>query len=388
MRSYDVVVVGAGIIGGAIALRLAQEHLRVALFDQQEPGREASWAAAGMLSPAPDSTADIPLVPFSLASLALYPEFIAEVEELSGRDTGYRREGTIEALFSGDAERKLSTLIALHHGLGLPTEPLPLDEARKLEPALGREARAAALLPYEASVDNRALTEAVLAAALAEGVEIFPDTRIKCLASEGARCTGVIAQNTAARHDTGTEETIAAGNVVLAAGAFCGKIGGFSPQVATRPVRGQMVALRCAGTPLRRVLRSERGYLVPRDDAAPQRIVAGSTLEDVDFEKRVTPAGIEHILSAAQELLPALAGAEIVESWCGLRPDTPDHLPILGPAEMDRLTIATGHYRNGILLTPITAKLVREWITERHVSMDWEIFSPLRFASAQASEKT
>jgi glycine oxidase len=388
MRSYDVVVVGAGIIGGTIALRLAQEHMRVALFDQHAPGREASWAAAGMLSPAPDSLADIPLVPFSRASLALYPEFIAEMEELSGRGTGYRREGAIEAFFSGDGERKLSTLIALHHGLGLPTEPLPLDEARKLETGLGREARAAALLPYEASVDNRALTEAVLAAAVAEGVEIFADTRVKSLASEGPRCTGIITEGAAAASGSGVEETIGAGNVVLAAGAFCGKIAGFSPQVATRPVRGQMVALRCAGTPLRRVLRSERGYLVPRDDAAPQRIVAGSTLEDADFEKRVTPAGLEHILSAAQELLPTLSDAEIVETWCGLRPDTPDHLPILGPSELDRLTIATGHYRNGILLTPITAKLVREWITERHVSMDWEIFSPLRFAGAQTSRKT
>src|ERR1700689_1847400 len=157
MKSYDVLIVGGGIIGGSIAFRLAQQNLRVALLDQQEPGREASWAAAGMLSPAPDSPASIPLVPFGRASLSLYPRFFAEVEELSGRPTGYRNEGTIELLFSAEAERELSTLVALHHGLGLPTEPLPLDEARKLEPALGREARAAALLPYEASVDTRAL---------------------------------------------------------------------------------------------------------------------------------------------------------------------------------------------------------------------------------------
>jgi glycine oxidase len=403
MRSYDVVVVGAGIIGGSIALRLAQEHLRVALFDRQEPGREASWAAAGMLSPAPDSLADVPLIPFSRASLALYPDFIAEVEELSGRCVHYRAEGTIEALFSGDAERKLSTLIALHHGLGLPTEPLPLDEARKLEPALGREMRAAALLPFESSVDNRALTEAVLAASAAEGVELCAHTDVVRLVSDGGRCTGVVVREVAAarrpdaerpdpgQRDTarsGAEETIAAEHVVLAAGAFSRTIAGVSPPVTTRPVRGQMVALRCAGVHLRRVLRSERGYLVPRDNNPAQRLVAGSTLEDADFEKRVTPAGLERILSAAQELVPALSDAEIVETWCGLRPDTPDHLPILGPAGLSHLTVATGHYRNGILLAPITAKLVREWITESQVSMDWEIFSPLRFSSAPPPEES
>src|SRR3990172_1773175 len=139
MRSYDVVVAGGGIIGGAVAFRLAQEKLRVALLDGQTPGREASWAAGGMLAPAPDSPEAIPLVPLGRASLALYPEFIAELEELTGRQTGYRREGTIEALFSAGAERDLSTLIALHHGLGLAAEPLPLDDARRLEPALGRE---------------------------------------------------------------------------------------------------------------------------------------------------------------------------------------------------------------------------------------------------------
>lgn len=400
MRSYDVVVVGAGIIGGAIALRLAQHGLRVALLDRQDPGREASWAAAGMLSPAPDTPADIPLVPFCRASLALYPDFVAEIEEISRQNTGYRREGTLEALFSGDAERKLSTLIALHHGLGLPTEPLPLDEARKLEPALGPELRAAALLPFEGSIDNRALTDAVLVAAAAQGVELFPHTSVTRLITAGARCTGVIAQQTVQAHGTvtgtGEEKSIAAGNVVLAAGAYSAKIAGVLPPSPTRPVRGQMIALRSADVRLRRVLRSEHGYLVPRGagrdelrkNAPPQLLVAGSTLEDADFEKRVTPGGLERILSAVQEFAPALSGAEIVETWCGLRPDTPDHLPILGPGELDNLTIATGHYRNGILLAPITAKLVTQWITERRVYMDWEIFSPLRFAHTAAPENT
>jgi glycine oxidase len=376
VNSFDAVVVGGGLIGGAIALRLAQRQLRVALLDAQTPGREASWAAAGMLSPAPDSAHAIPLVPFSRASLALYPEFIAELEEITGLRTGYRREGTIEVLFSPGAERELSTLIALHRGLGLSAEPLPLDEARRLEPALGREARAAAFLPDEASLDNRALTGAVLAAAAAAGVVLLAGTKVTRLLREGSLCTGVLAQG----------ETIAAGHVVLAAGAFSAGIEGIAPPAGVRPVRGQMVAISNSAARLRRVLRSDRGYVVPRDDATPQRLVAGSTLEDAGFDKRVTPRGLEQIFSAVQELTPALASAEVVETWSGLRPDTPDHLPLLGPGELDGLTFATGHYRNGILLAPITAQLVREWVTERRVSLDWERFSPLRFAAVQPQE--
>ena len=378
MASYDAVVVGGGIIGGAVAFRLAQDKLRVAVLDAQAPGREASWAAAGMLSPAPDCPEAIPLVPFGRASLALYPEFIAELEELTGRQIGYRREGTIEVLFSPSAERELSTLIALHRGLGLATEPLAVEEARKMEPALGREARAAALLPEEASVDNRSLTGAVLAAAGAMGVEILANTRVTRVLSEGGRCTGVVAEG----------GTIAAAQVIVAAGAFCGRIEGFAPAAATRPIRGQMVALSSGAARLRRVLRSDRGYVVPRDDATPQRLVAGSTLEDAGFDKRVTPGGLERIFSAVQELAPGLGAAEVVETWCGLRPDTPDHLPLLGPGLLDGLIYATGHYRNGILLAPITAKLVREWVTERRVSLDWERFSPLRFAEAHLSAKS
>jgi glycine oxidase len=370
MPSHDAIVIGAGLIGSAVALRLAQEGLRVALLEKNAPGREASWAAAGMLSPAPDAPASIPLVPFGRASLSLYPQFIAEIEEISGHSTGYRTDGAIELIFSAEAERELSTIIALHHALGLRSEPLPLDEAYKLEPALTRRAQAAAFLPYEASVDARALTAAVLAAGLAAGVELFAHTQVSRIMSERGRCTGV------SIHD-GT--LFAAPNVVVAAGAFSGLLEGVDSPLRARPIRGQMVALKSQEASLQHVVRSERGYIVPRDSEVPQRVVTGSTLEDAGFDKRVTPRGLEHILCTAQELVPALGNAEVVELWCGLRPDTPDHLPLLGPAGIEGLTIATGHYRNGILLAPITAKLVREWIVEKRVSMDWELFNPLRF---------
>lgn len=369
MQSFDVAIVGGGIIGGSIAFELARHKLRVALFDRQQPGREASWAAAGMLSPAPESPDSIPLVPLGRASLDLYPEFVAAVEEVSGCAVGYRGDGALEAIFAGDAERELSTLVALHHGLGLPTEPLRIEEAQHLAPALSRDARAAALLPYEASVDNRALTEAVLAAASRQGVEIRAGLEVTSLVREGGRCIGVVAGG----------ERISVGDVVLAAGCYSGEIEGLRGYTPTRPVRGQMVALRSAKVQLECVLRSSRGYVVPRNDG---RLIAGSTVENAGFEKRVTPAGLQQILRAALELAPDLADAAIVETWCGLRPDTPDHLPVLGPTDVEGLVVATGHYRNGILLAPITAKLTREWLTERHTSFNLEAFSPLRFLRA------
>jgi glycine oxidase len=375
VKTHDAVIVGGGIIGGSIAFDLGRRGLRVAVLDRQDPMREASWAAAGMLSPAPDCPAAIPLVPLARASLALYAEFVDSVEEASGLTTGYRAGGSIEVICQGDAERELSTLVALHHGLGLACEPLPLDEALKLEPALGREARVAAFLPDECSIEPRALTGAVLAAAESAGVEFRAGVEVTTLILQGNKCVGV---------KTPEGEMIHAAQVVLAAGCWSSQILGASAYAPTLPVRGQMAALRHLGTPIRHVLRSERGYLVPRVERTPQTIVVGSTIENAGYEKRITAGGIEKILSAANELVPKLEDAEIVETWCGLRPGTPDQLPILGPADIEGLVFATGHYRNGILLAPITAKLVGEWIADRRVSVDWEKFSPLRFANASS----
>jgi glycine oxidase len=375
VSAFDVAIVGGGMIGGSIAFELARHKLGVVVFDRQQPGLEASWAAAGMLSPAPDSPAAIPLVPLGRASLELYPEFVAAVQEASGRQVGYRGEGALEIIFGGDAERELSTLVALHHGLGLPTEPLSLDEAQRIEPALSPEARAAALLPYEASVDNRVLTEAVLEAARREGVRLCTGMAVTELLYQAGRSTGVIAGG----------QKWSAAQVVLAAGCYSGGIRGLARYAPTHPVRGQMVAVLASEVELTRVLRSERGYVVPRHSGRPQKLVLGSTLENVGFRKGLTPAGLERILSAAQELVPGLAQASIIETWSGLRPGTPDHLPVLGPTDIEGLTIATGHYRNGILLAPITAKLIREWLTERRTSLPIEDFSPLRFLAAKQS---
>lgn len=375
MSTYDVLVVGGGIIGTSIAFEISQRKLSVAVLDRQEFLREASWAAAGMLSPAPDCPAAIPLVPLGRASLALYPGFVEAIEEASSLRTGYRQGGAIETLCHGDAERELSTLVALHHGLGLACEALPLEEALEMEPALGRDVRAAALLPDEATVNTRRLTTALLAAAENSGVTLIPGVEAIGLVQEGNRCAGV---------KTSVGKVFSAGHVVFAAGCWTSQIQEISQYAPTAPVRGQMAALLHAGKPIRRVLRSENGYIVPRDYGSPQMLVVGSTLENVGYEKGVTSGGMEKIFSGVNELVPALARAEIVEIWCGLRPGTPDQLPILGPTDGEGLLLATGHYRNGILLAPVTAKLIAEWITERRPSLNWEAFSPLRFARENA----
>lgn len=379
MSKFDVAVVGGGVIGASIAFELAAEKLRVVVLDRQQPGREASWAAAGMLSPAPDSPRDIPLVPLGRESLALYPQFVSAIEEASGQATSYAREGTIEIFSAPHGEAERDRRVSECRRLGLAAEPIAIGEARQWEKSIGSDARAAISLPEEGTVEPRLLMDAVLAAARRRGVEIRSDCRVTGLLRERQRCVGVVA---------GGEE-IAAGCVVIAAGCFSREVAPDMEILArygpTRPVRGQMLALRPDAAVLRRVLRSERGYLVPRRDG---RIVAGSTSEEAGFEKRVTPEGIRKILDAALELCPALARAELVETWSGLRPGTPDDLPILGPTDIEGLLIATGHYRNGILLPPVTAKLVREWIVNGRTDFDAAAFSPLRFSRREAKPRS
>jgi glycine oxidase len=367
METFDVAIAGAGLIGASIGFELARTGLRVAIFDRQQPGEGASWAAAGILSPAPENAATISMVPLGRASLALYPDFVAAIQEISGQDLGYRAKGTVEALFSGDVQAKLNTIVALHHGLGLKAEPLSADDARELEPSLSSELQAAVLRPDEASVDNRALTRAVVNAAVQAGAKFFAGRSVRAIRREDGRCAGLIVDG----------EKIEARWTVIAAGCHSAEIEGAAKYAPVRPAKGQMIALRAKDLSSERVLWSEHVYLVPRNDG---RMVAGATVEYVGFDKEVTAGGLQKILNGAIEIAPALADAKIEETWAGLRPDSPDHLPIIGPAGLDGLLIASGHFRSGILLAPITARLIREWITTQSVSAaDWTRFSPMRF---------
>ena len=370
MKTFDVAIAGAGLIGSSIALELSRAGLRVGLFDKQDPGKEASWASAGILSPAPENPGMITTVPLGKASMALYPEFIAIVEDLSGQATGYRTKGTLEVITSRHAREELSTIIALHHGLGLQAQPLSAMDAHELEPSLREDVEAAVLRPAEASVDNRLLTNAILASAQKNGVAIFAGAKVDSIWTEDDACRGLLAGG----------ERISAAHTVVAAGCFSAQIRGAEHYAPVRPAKGQMISLVCPEAKIERVLWGDEVYLVPRNDG---RILAGATVEYAGFDKTLTAGGQKKLLSAAIDLVPAFDRARVEEMWAGLRPDSPDHLPILGPTDLPGLIIATGHFRSGVLLTPITAKLVREYITLGNVAMDWERFSPMRFVQAE-----
>lgn len=376
MKTFDAAIAGGGLIGCAIALELSRSGLRVVLFDARDPGREASWASAGILSPAPENSAMLAMVPLGRASLAMYPDFIASVEEVTGLPTGFRARGTVEALFSRHAREELNTIIALHHGLGLKAEALSAGEARELEPALSEEIEAAVLRPEEASVDNRLLSTALLEAAKRSGAQVFADSRVQSIWRENSHCSGLI---------LGGGEKISARHTIIAAGCFSSQIVGVEELAPVRPAKGQMVSMRCEQAKIERVLWSERIYLVPRNDG---RILAGATVEHVGFDKTVTALGIHSNLDGAIELVPALASARVEETWAGLRPDTPDHLPIIGPTDVDGLLIATGHFRSGVLLTPITARIIGDSVLGKMPTLDCDRFSPLRFRQAASHAKS
>src|SRR6202035_5066322 len=247
----------------------------------------------------------IPMVPLARSSMALYPQFVRNVEDNSGRDVGFRAKGTLQALFSAEAREELSTIIALHHGLGLKAEPLRAEDARELEPALSEEVEAAVLRPEEASVDNRALTAGILKAAERSGAEIFSGDGAKAIWRDGDDCAGLVLQN----------EKVQAKWTIIAAGCFSATIEGIAQYVPVRPAKGQMAALRADDLKMERVLWSEKIYLVPRNDG---RILAGATVEYTGFEKVLTAGGLEKILAGAIELSPGLAAARVEETWAGL----------------------------------------------------------------------
>lgn len=368
----EIVVIGAGIIGAAVAVELRRGGAEVLILDRQRPAEEATWAAAGMLSPAPESAADSAMAQLSRASFDLYPQFIQAVEAASGIRVGYQTRGALLPFFGPGASEEQRNQMTFLARFGYGTELLSRDEVRRREPRINPQVAAGLWLSAEASLDNRALGRAAIVAAQRLGARLRTGAPVSGLLVEDGRCMGAIAGG----------EKIHAGRVLVAAGCYSAGIeaaGGYAP---TRPVRGQMIALNAGAATPAVVIRSERGYLVPREDG---RLVAGSTIEHAGFDKSVTPDGLRQILDAAVEMVPALGGTRVMETWAGLRPDSPDHLPILGPTPIEGLSIATGHYRNGILLAPITARLARQWLLGEPTDVPLGPFSPMRFAEPPAA---
>ncbi|MDE3137343.1 MAG: glycine oxidase ThiO [Acidobacteriota bacterium] len=370
--SNDAVIVGAGVIGCAVACELAREGWKVRLLDRQKPASEATWAAAGMLAPGPEGPGLEAIVPLGRRSLALFPGFVEGIEAASGMHVGFRRQGALVTFIGTAANHEQGEMLAELARFGMAGEPLTGEEARRREPRLNPEVAAAIWMADEAAVDNRALGRALSVAASRLGVELQAGVEVQSLILEGKRCRGVVAGG----------ERLPAGHVVIAAGCYSAGIEHVPRYAPTSPARGQMVALDAGPELPGVVIRFHRGghlagYLVPREDG---RLIAGSTLENAGFDKSQTPGGLRRILAAAVEMIPGLENAPIIETWSGLRPDTPDHLPILGPTDIEGLSIATGHHRNGILLAPITARLARQWMLGQPTDLPLEPFLPSRFA--------
>jgi glycine oxidase len=348
VKSWDVVIIGAGIIGLSLAISLRKQGLRVLVVERGEPGREASSAAAGMLV---GSGAEIPSLLKALAadSARMYPQFAHELEDESGLKVDLREQGTI-------------LLSASKTAFPESAEPISLERVQLLEPELTLASPAAFL--SERSVDPRALVSAALKAARHRGIDISSGSEVKALLIHGDRVSGVQTEKT----------SYSAGFVVNCAGAWAGCI---APQkFPVHPVKGQMVAV-VGGPKLQHVIRGDDVYLVPRSDG---RTVIGSTLEDAGYNKQTEVNTIQQLLHAARELVPALANARVHEDWAGLRPGTPDSLPILGETSIPGYFVASGHYRDGILLAPITAQVMTELILGKPSMHDLVPFSPARFA--------
>ncbi|HLZ41738.1 MAG TPA: glycine oxidase ThiO [Candidatus Sulfotelmatobacter sp.] len=354
MKTCDVIVVGGGIIGLSLAISLRKRGAAVLVVERGEPGREASHAAGGMLVDCGLELPD-PLQPLAVASARLYPEFVRELEVESGMKTDLREYGTII----------IPPPEHVHERPGFNSAnllPAPLSE---MEPALAQPDRSAFYL-NERSVDPRGLVAAALKTAKNRGVDFSSGDEVTAVTLAEGRVAGVSTKKT----------SFHAAKVVNCAGAWSGTIA--PHRFPTRPVKGQMLCLVMPSRNLiKHVIRSPQAYLIPRSDG---RLLVGATVEEAGFDKRTVPTTIQHFYHAALDLVPHLRGAKILEDWAGLRPGTPDALPLLGATETPGYYAATGHFRDGILLAPITAQLMAAVIEGRAPEYDLTAFSPSRFA--------
>ena len=346
----DVVVAGGGPIGLAIAWRCAQRGRTVAVVDASRGG--AYEAAAGMLAPVTEATyGEEWLLRLSLASLERYPSFVEELRAASGVNVGLRTSGTLQVGFDADDMRAVDDLHRFHETLGLPAERLTAGHARQREPSLSPRIRGAVHVPSDHSVDARALREALKTAAQRAGARVEYGV-VDGVVVVSDRAVGV-------RLADGT--TLRGGTVVVALGAWSGSLAGLS--IPVRPVKGQILRLRGArglldGT-VRALVRGRSVYLVPlRTD----ELIVGATVEEKGFDEAVTAGAVHELLRDAIEVVPGVGELELTESLVRFRPGTPDNAPLLGGTELPGLVLATGHYRNGILLTPVTADAIADLI--------------------------
>jgi glycine oxidase len=382
-----VIVIGGGIIGLAAALRLREHGMTVAVLERERIGAGASSVAAGMLAPVAEAEfgdAAARMLRLGLRSAEMWPDFAAQLREETGEDVGYRPAGTLMVARDEDEARELERQIGFRESLGLETVRLRASEAREREPALAPTVRLAMEAPNDHSVDPRSVMRALRRACERAGVALHERTPVAEFVTDDAGVR-VRAVKLAGEHDG---ETIAAAEVVVAAGAWSGAAPLLPPEarVPVRPVRGQVLRLRDpegAGM-ITRVVRVQRSYLVPRADG---RYVLGATVEERGFDLVPAAGGVYELLRDAYEVVPSSSELQIEELCVGLRPGTPDNLPIIGAGAIEGLWWAAGHYRNGVLLAPLTAELVAS-VLAREESGDTDILAacaPARFADRRSA---
>ena len=369
-------IIGAGVIGLGIAWRLAQAGCPVTVYDRAEAGRGASWAAAGMLAAAVETEpGEEQLLVLTLASQRMWPSFARELEAVSDISVGYRDEGTIVVALTRDDAEHLRHICDFQKSLGLELQWLSGAEARRREPHLRPGIPAAVWSPQDHQVENRWLTQGLGEAARRAGVVLREHVPVREVEVAGGRARAVLT-------DHGRDP---ADVVILAAGAWSREIAGIPsahlPPV--RPIKGQMLALRMdpSAPLLRHVVWAPRSYLVPRRDG---RLVVGGTVEERGFDDTLTAGGLLALLEGAWRAVPAIEELPIAETWVGFRPGSRDDAPMLGPSGIDGLIVATGHHRNGILLTPITVETVSAYVLTGRLPEIVEPFTPERFSRRHA----
>jgi glycine oxidase len=364
------VIIGAGVIGCALARLLAADGSRTLVIDRNPQGENASWAAAGMLAPLAEADEASAFLRLLQTGSRLFAPLAAELKAETGIDIAHRTEGTLFVALSADDEEELGVRYRWQSRAGLAVELMGGDDARTLEPALSPAVRCALRFGDDHQVDSRLLSRALMRSAAGAGAVIRTDEVHGIITVRGA-VTGV---------ELTSGEVIQAPRVVVAAGCWSGRLRGLPRPLPVRPVHGQLLALQADRGTLSHVVDSPRVYLVPRWDG---RVIVGATTEETGFERMVTAAGLSGLRAAAVEAVPGLADAPLLESWSGLRPGTPDGLPILGPdPEVEGLFYATGHYRNGILLAPLTARLIFSSLRGRAPEVEIAPFAIDRFAAS------
>ena len=366
-------VIGGGVIGLTVARALAQRDVRgVHLIERSALGAEASFAAGGMLAPQTEANSRDDFFELACQSRDLYPNFAAALHEETGIDVELDTTGTLYlALTEGDL-KEIRKRYEWQIQAGLVVEDLTTSAARELEPCVSEAVLGALRFPEDIQVENRRLLNALVNSVDKLGVTITTNTSVESIVVERGRLTGVQT----------SRGFVSCRKVINAAGTWSSTVEhSHTPKI--EPVRGQMICLDAKPQLTRHVIFSPRGYLVPRQDG---RLLAGSTSENAGFTKQVTAGGINTILAHAQEISPAVSHLPIVDTWSGLRPRAADGLPVLGPCdEIDGLFYATGHYRNGILLAPVTGELIAAAVVAGHVSSLLAAFSPNRFNLAAIS---